>query len=161
MDYTSTIKAIKRLDILQKIYLRKHMKPIPLHRGQFPIMEYIVNNPGCTQVEIASHLHVSPASIAGSAKRLSNSKLIKRSCDKNDLRRNQLYATKMGEQLALETRAVLNELHHRMFDGFAEDEMQQLTAAVMRMCNNIAEEHESDSMAELIQKLSKLEGCSK
>ena len=79
--YREIISAMRRLDLLRRISIRDSVRGVELHRTQMPMLDYISKHAGCTQADVSSHLHVSPASIACSAKRMESAGLISRMPD--------------------------------------------------------------------------------
>ncbi len=157
MEHRQIVDAMHRLDLLRRIYIRGRIREQDVHRGQFPILDYIVSHPGCTQAEIAESLYVTPASIACSAKRMENSGLIGRSADEADLRRNMLHATPKGEHAAKSLGQLFQGLDKAMFRGFSEEELIVLYDMHRRMIANIAGQEEDRPVPLLIRQLSELE----
>ncbi len=138
MEYRQIVDAMHRLDLLRRIHIRGRIRELDVHRGQYPILDYIVRHPGCTQAEAAEGLYVTPASIACSAKRMENAGLIARSADEADLRRNKLFATQKGAEAAQSLGEQFAKLDEAMFEGFSPHELDQLYAMHRRMISNIA-----------------------
>ena len=108
-----------------------------LHPSQLPIVEALVHHPDCTQQELAEHLHVTPASVALSSKRLEKAGLIEKHADKTDKRRNRLRITEQGRQLSFEHRRSMDALDADMLKNFTEEEKQTLSALLERMIENL------------------------
>lgn len=128
-----------KLNLLRRIELSKAATDEGLYFGQLPIMEYIINNEGCTQKEIADKLGVTPASIAISTKRMQRAGLIEKRTDENNLRRNRLSATKNGIELAGICRERVDDLDKRMFGGFSDQELNIIRNSLDRMIENISD----------------------
>ena len=75
-QYRRIIGAMHRLELLRRISIRDSARGIELHRTQMPMLEYIAAHDGCAQADVSKHLHVSPASVACSAKRMESAGLI-------------------------------------------------------------------------------------
>ena len=80
-QYRRIIGAMHRLELLRRISIRDSARGIELHRTQMPMLEYIAAHDGCAQADVSKHLHVSPASVACSAKRMESAGLIARTAD--------------------------------------------------------------------------------
>ena len=96
------LELIKRLDILylkRRAMLQKSASDAGLYLGQLPIMEYIIENNDCSQVEIADALYLSPASVAISTKRLQKAGMLDKRVDKTSLRAKKLSITDKGRKL--------------------------------------------------------------
>lgn len=108
-----------------------------LHPSQLPILEALAHHPDCTQQALADFLHVTPASVALSTKRLEKAGLIEKHTDKTDKRRNRLCITEQGRQLSLEHRRSMDALDADMLKSFTEEEKQTLSALLERMIENL------------------------
>lgn len=108
-----------------------------LHPSQLPILEALVHNPDCTQQELADLLHVTPASVALSTKRLEKAGLIEKRADKTDKRRNRLCITEKGRQLSLDHRRRMDAVDTDMLQSFSEEEKQTLCALLDRLIENL------------------------
>lgn len=120
--------------------------------AQMRMIEFIENNRGCTQAEVAEAMGVTPASVAQSIKRMEASGFVKREVCKGNLRANSLCVTSEGSAAARNCRIVFNELEARMFQGFSEEEKQLTDDLITRLIANL-EPDEVGSMnnAELSQ----------
>lgn len=108
-----------------------------LHPSQLPIVEALAHHPDCTQQELAEHLHVTPASVALSTKRLEKAGLIEKRADKKDKRRNRLCITEKGRQLSLDHRRRMDAVDTDMLQSFSEEEKQTLCALLDRLIENL------------------------
>lgn len=136
-------ELVKRFDILfikRRILFHKLAADAGLYHGQLPILEYIVNNNGCSQVEIAETLHLSPASVAISTKRLQKAGLIEKAVDDTNLRSKKLTITKKGLEMSKKCRELFDSLDKRAFAGFDESELTQLKVYLDRVIANISDE---------------------
>lgn len=129
---------------IRKIYLLRHglfgklAADLDIDMQQSPIIEYVRENPTCTQVEIAKALAVSPASIALSTKRMQKAGLLKKEADENDLRLNRLSATQKGLETCERCKGVAHSLNYQMFQGFSEEELEQLEIYLDRIIHNLS-----------------------
>lgn len=137
-------RRFSMLNLLRRIELHKAAADAGLHLGQLPVMEYIIRNDGCTQIEIADTLKVTPASIAISTKRLQKAGLIQKKTDETNLRCNKLTATDKGIELSHNCRKRFNEFDKKLFAGFSDQELLLMKDHLDRLINNIADGHESD-----------------
>ena len=70
MELHELMRKLHKLELVQQLAHRRGAQEHGLYFGQMPVLDFIAANPGCTQVQVADHLRVSPASIALSTKRL-------------------------------------------------------------------------------------------
>lgn len=157
--YREIISAMRRLDLLRRISIRDSAHGVELHRTQMPMLDYISKHAGCTQADISNHLHVSPASIACSAKRMESAGLISRMPDETNLRRNKLTATEAGHACLTQMFAVFDALDARTFSGFSDAELISLSGMLNRMIENSAQgDTAHKTIHELIRQLNEMEG---
>ena len=105
------------------------------------ILDYIKEHNLCTQKELADSLHISPASVATSIKRLEKSGYVNRSPDKEDIRKNRLSLTDNGTNILKEFRNICDETDKEMFKGFSEEECKTLCDYLQRLYNNLDTEN--------------------
>ncbi len=137
-------RRFSMLNLLRRIELHRVAADVGLHLGQLPVMEYIIRNDGCTQVEIADTLKVTPASIAISTKRLQKAGLIQKKTDETNLRCNKLSATEKGIELSQNCRDRFNKFDNKLFAGFSDQELLVMKDHLDRLIKNIADGHDAD-----------------
>lgn len=137
-------RRFSMLNLLRRIELHRTTADVGLHLGQLPVMEYIIMNKDCTQIEIADALKVTPASIATSTKRLQKAGLIQKQTDETNLRCNKLSATDKGIELSQNCRDRFNEFDKKLFAGFSDQELLVMKDHLDRLINNIADGRDSE-----------------
>ena len=139
MQFFEAVDAMRRLELLRKIKVRKLMTDSGLHPGQPRLLQYIWDHPGCTQKEAADTLDVTPASAAASLKRLEKAGLVARTPDPGDARRNQLSITALGIAQMEENCRRFRQLDEEMFAGMTEEEITAFRIACEKMFDNLAD----------------------
>ena len=127
-----------QLHVLRRLYAQKTMPEHDLHMGQLPVLEYVSEHEGCTQVEIAQALSVSPASIATSTKRLQRGGLLEKRGDEGNLRIKRLFTTEEGRARCRRGRECFDEMDRRTYEGIGSEELEQLSALLSRINRNVA-----------------------
>ncbi len=138
-----TGKIFHELNILHALIrarLFHYTENLPLHPHQLPMLETILRFPGITQAEAAAKLHVSPASIALSTKRLAAAGMIEKQSDPDSRRKNRLIATPLGKKTAIQAREHAKEASLEMLQGFSEEDVRCLSQFLCRMLSNLAPE---------------------
>ncbi|MDV3426233.1 MAG: MarR family winged helix-turn-helix transcriptional regulator [Bacillota bacterium] len=125
------------LHLMRRISIQKETADIGLYFGQLPILEYIKRNENCTQRELADKLQVTAASIALSTKRLQKAGLIKKIADEDNLRCNKLSITGKGLETAENGRKIFDALDVKMYQGFSEEELEDLYNYLNRLIINL------------------------
>lgn len=134
------VGAMHRLELLRKIRMRTMMTKMGMHPGQPPLLEFILDHPGCTQKEAADELDVSPASAAASLKRLEKAGLVARQADQQDARRNQLELTEAGKEKIRAVREKMNALDKQTLAGISDQDAAQFLSICEKMFDNLADE---------------------
>lgn len=138
MDNRSLVHEIITLNVTHRYRVSKAASALGLYFGQPAIIEYITQNNGCTQKELAEHLHISPASVATTLKRMEKAGFIARIEDKVDTRKKRLTVTERGAYALRDFRNICDETDMQLFAGFNEDEKEQLMSYLKRLNTNIA-----------------------
>jgi len=137
--FTEVVSRLEMLSILRRIEAHKIFYRVGLYPGQLHLLEYIIQNDGCTQKEIADILRVSPASIATSTKRLQKSGLIKKKTDEDNLRKNMLSVTEKGAELAEKCRDGFDVFDKKLFGDFSDEELTSVKDHLDRLISNITD----------------------
>jgi len=130
---------IDKLALFRKVSLGRIFHSQGLHFGQLRILEFVIANDGCTQIEVADYMGVSPASIALSTKRMSKAGLIEKSVDKDNLRRNILKITPKGLAISQYCRHEFDLFDKKLFAGITDEEQVVLSDTLDRLLTNACE----------------------
>lgn len=103
------------------------------------ILEHIKKNPGCIQTDISTRLHITPAAVTQSTKKLEGVGLIEKRTEKDNLRIKRMFITDKGlESLKCGTR-IFDEIDNIMFRGVSDDEVKLLGSIVDKINANLKE----------------------
>lgn len=128
--------SLTKLFVTHRKCILQQSQAYGLYVGQPQVLDFIRSNPGCTQNDIANALGVSPASIAFSTKRLQSAGVLMKQLNTLDMRRNKLYVTPEGVEALDRFENSLSEINEKIFEGFSEEELQQLEQFTGRInCN--------------------------
>ena len=125
--------------VFRRLYLQKQLEGIDIHPRQIPMLEYVQENDGCTQVELARALHVSAASIAQSTKRLQKAGLLEKQVNEESLRQNKLSITQKGKEMLEETHQIFKSVGTKMFEGFSESDLMDFERLIQKMLDNLSD----------------------
>lgn len=134
-EFSCRLRRLVQLRRWHHITMLKDKESI--YYGQLPLLEYIRNNPGCNQSDVANHFALSRAAVTKQMKRLLKSQLVERMTNKEDERQMQLYITQKGNLLTKEARDCMNEIDHRTFQGFSDEELGLLEKMLDQMVENL------------------------
>ncbi len=131
------VGSLNKVFILHRKCFLKKSQTYGLYVGQPQLLRFVRNHPGCTQIEIAESLGVSSASIAFSTKRLQKAGYLMKQVNHLNMRCNKLYVTREGEEVLDQCSEVFYKMYLKMFDGFTEEELDQLASFAERVENNM------------------------
>lgn len=143
MEFYQITGRLHKLELVRMIAHRRNMGAHGLYFGQMPVLDYVFDHPGCTQIEVAAFMQVSPASIALSTKRLQKAGYLTKEVDQDNLRCKRLHLSKEGECVRLCCKKMMDELDAEMFKGFSEEELHTLAQLIDRVTVNLTGEEEN------------------
>lgn len=143
MIFRDLIGKLHKLELVRKVNHRKETEEFGLYFGQMPVLDFVFDHPGCTQVEIANFLRVSPASIALSTKRLQKAGYLLKEVDNDNLRCKRLFLSEAGDRVRRLSRERLDLMDERMFTGFSAEEIRLFESLVDRATMNLTGETEN------------------
>lgn len=141
MEYREMVYKLISTSLIHRYHITKAAQKAGLYYGQPMILEYIKENSLCTQKELATSLHISPASVATSIKRLEKSGFVNRVTDIEDVRKNRLSLTESGFKALKEFRNICDETDREMFKGFSQEECTLLCNYLERLYSNLDTEN--------------------
>ena len=125
------------ISVIHRCRITKAASSVGLYYGQPMILEYVKNNDMCSQKELATAVHISPASAAISLKRIEKVGFLTRTPDKKDPRKNLISITEKGEKALLEFYKICDTTDKEMFKDFSEDEKESLHKLLLRLHENL------------------------
>lgn len=102
------------------------------------VLEYIKRCPGCKQTDISKKLNVTAAAVTQSTQKLEAMGLMEKKIDSSNLRAKLMYITEKGEKTLQKGTQLFDKIDGVMFDGFSDDELNQLTVMFDRVSENMA-----------------------
>ncbi len=132
------IKRHRLVNVLRRTAMREIMGEI--HWGQEPILECLIKNGGSSQKQLAEFLHVTPASVALSTKRMEKSGLVTKTADETNLRRKIICVTQKGRELFENFRKGMDKLEDNMFKDFSDAELAEMERLYDKIIFNLTGE---------------------
>lgn len=137
MELRDLVHELVSISVIHRYYITKAALSVGLYFGQPNILEYIRNNDLCLQKDIACAMHITPASVAISLKRMEKAGLITRTPDDHDVRKNLISITEKGEKALSEFRKICDSTDNDMFRGFSNEEQNALHTLLLRLHENL------------------------
>ncbi|MDD2214455.1 MAG: MarR family transcriptional regulator [Oscillospiraceae bacterium] len=126
------------------IRLNTVLQQYNLFVGQPRTLDLIRRHPGITQRELAARMHISPAALSASLKRLVKNDWVSKTVTEQDLRSHRLYLTEAGEQVSLACLRDIEQMHDHMLSGLTEADRRQMKTYLNQICINLARENGTD-----------------
>lgn len=146
------VKKIGHVCALHRMHINKEATCKGFYPGQMHMLRFILKNSGCTQNELAKSMHVTPASIAVSVKRMEKSGLVERKEDEKDRRIMRLFVTEKGEESINSLSEAFSKVDEKMFSHFSCDEIKAFEDFLDRICENLTPENASqDEICEMVR----------
>lgn len=137
MELRELVHQFISISVIHRCQITKSASKVGLYFGQPSILRYVTEHDGCTQKELASALHISPASAATSLKRIEKAGLITRTADEADSRKNHLSVTEKGSEALRQFVEICKTTDKEMFKGFTQEEMDTLHSLLTRLHENL------------------------
>lgn len=160
--YREIMGDIEKAHLLHKLFVKRILEN-GLYFQQFLILNYIYENPDCTQADIAKHFHVSSATITVSTQKLQKSGFIEKNVSENNLRCKCISLTEKGKSEVEKTiNAFDNYDRNIVFSDIDSSELQIFRKCLKKINRNMelaegikTSESHDDVMSEIIGKLCK------
>lgn len=138
---------IEKIHLIKRILVQKKFNDLPVYHNQMPLLIYVKDHDGCSQVEIADYLLVTPASIALSTKRLEKAGFLTKRVDSDNLRCKKIYLTDKGREITDKCGEIFDSVDSQMLQGFSEEELSQLSIFLERMMKNLSDKNFNNDMS--------------
>ena len=127
------------IQVTRQHFTRLHtlMEEIGLYRGQPPMLHMLWKGEGCTQSDLAAHLHVQPATITKMLQRMEHAGFIERRPDPEDQRVSRVYLTAAGRNIEDAVRQRERQAGEELLMGFSPEEQQVLVQFLTRLRDNL------------------------
>lgn len=143
MELHQIMARLHKLELVRMLAHRKETHAYGLYFGQMPVLNYVFEHAGCTQIEVADFLQVSPASIALSTKRLQKAGYLLKEVDADNLRCKRLYLSEEGTRVRALCLEKMDKLCRQSFEGFSQEELSVFTSMIDRVTMNLTGETEN------------------
>ena len=114
-----------------------------LSKGQPKILEYLYENDGAVQKDIAKSCFIEQATVTSILARMEKNELIIRKVDPDNRRFQFVYLTEKGKETQRNCQDVICEIEKECFAGFSDEEKEQAKVLFERMYNNLNREDEN------------------
>lgn len=138
MDELPPIHFLHReMHAMQTTCMFRLMAEDELHPGQIQLLSVLHHLGDCQQNSLARAMHVSPASIGVSIRRLEQAGYITKTTTPSDLRSNTISLAEKGLNAAETGEKKMRRFFSQQMSGFSPDEINQYQDYLMRMIENL------------------------
>lgn len=138
MNLTGRLVTLARSHRMQ---LDRYAEVHRLQRGQQRLLVILAHmneeNGPVSQRDLAERLHVTPAAVAVTLKRLEAEGIVSRKVLQKDNRYNEIALTQKGQEIVIGCEKAFQKTDHQLFDGFTEEELDTLENFLERMEHNL------------------------
>uniref|UniRef100_A0A7C3RLE7 MarR family transcriptional regulator n=1 Tax=Dictyoglomus thermophilum TaxID=14 RepID=A0A7C3RLE7_DICTH len=115
----------------------KLLSDLKVYRGQAPVLLLLAEKNGLTQKEIAEELKIKPSTVTLILRRMKKRGLVSSKRDEKDKRYTKVYLTEDGKKFICRLREIYRQLEEECFNGFSDEEKDQLMNFLRRVIDNL------------------------
>ena len=130
--------SLMRLNKMHRKMAKTEFQKVNLTEGKPKILDFIINNPGCSQREIATCCKIEPATATSILSAMEKEELIYRERNPQDKRILNVFLTKKGIESQSKVEKVFLELDEICFDGFSDEERISAINILNKLYENLA-----------------------
>ncbi len=138
MNFTFHYILMANHIMLQK-QLFNNIKDLKLTLGQPKVLDYLRQNDGAMQKDIAQGCHIEAASLSTILNGMEKNGLITRNIDKYNRRNINIFMTEKGKEICKRIEQEFITIEKKAFYNFSEKEIQKLTEYMIKIYNNLEE----------------------
>lgn len=113
------------------------LTPYQLSIGQPKVLEYLSEEDGCVQKDIAKRCAIEPASVTSLLNKMEKDGLIIRKTLHNNRRNLYVYLTDLGKEKAEHVKEVFSQVECYALDGLSEEEKELLLELLHKVNTNL------------------------
>jgi transcriptional regulator len=122
--------------MLQK-RLFSNIKDLGLSIGQPKVLDYLKDNDGAVQKEIAKGCYIEPASLSTILAGMEKNGLITRQMSKNNRRNLNVYMTDKGKLICKQITENFDDLEKKALSGFSNEEIENIITYLTKIHKNL------------------------
>ena len=130
--------SLMRLNKMHRKMAKTEFQKVNLTEGKPKILDFIINNPGCSQREIATCCKIEPATATSILSAMEKEELIYRERNPKDKRILNVFLTKKGIESQSKVEKVFLELDEICFDGFSDEKKINAINILNKLYENLA-----------------------
>ena len=113
------------------------IKELNLSLGQPKVLDYLFDNDGAVQKEIACGCHIEPASLSSILVGMEKKGLVRRSVSESSRRSTRVYMTEYGKEIYKHIRQEFEKIEQLALSDFSDSETKALISALLKISKNL------------------------
>lgn len=130
--------SLIRLNKIHRKMAKREFQKVDLTEGKPRLLDFIINNPGCSQREIATCCKIEPATATSILSAMEKEELIYRERNPQDKRILNVFLTKKGIDAQSKVEKIFLELDEICFNGFSDEERINAINILNKLYENLA-----------------------
>lgn len=127
----------REVHFLELRVVEQALRTTDVFRAQHHILMYLSDHENSSQKDIAEVLHISPASVAASIKKLVQGGYVEKKINEADARYYEVTLTPKGQRVVAESRRIFREHIDTMYAGIPEDDLREATRTLAKIRDNL------------------------
>ena len=136
------VNQLGRVCRLYRGRMHARWEEIGLYRGQPFVLSALWEQEGITHSELAARMHVSPATVTNTLKRMEKAGFVERRHDLEDQRVSRVYLTDAGHAIREQVNQHWQEVETQVFGTLSEQERETLSRLLERVREELVRWHE-------------------
>lgn len=104
-----------------------------------PLLFHLSHRDGLTQLELSNLTRLKPPTVSITLRKMEHDGYVTRVTDRSDMRRTLIYLTKKGREHNIRMQAFISEMENDILSAFTGQEIDTLSALLVRLRDKIAE----------------------
>ena len=146
MNDGELIKVFMKLKRVHRKRCHDEFRKCDISKGQPKILNYLAENDGSIQKDIARNCNIEPATVTSILSTMEKAGFIERRLNTSDRRIINVYLTEKGKITQKNSQRAICEIEKECFRDFTQEEKEQAKSFFERMYNNLSkgEEEKND-----------------
>jgi len=130
-------RVIIRLFKTHRKTAHKEFIKVNLSEGQPKVLNFLVQNNGCIQKDIAEHCNIEAATVTSLLSNMEKNELVYRSQNSDNRRILNVFLTEKGIEAQKQVKKIFNNLDELCFKDFSEKDKIETIKLLTRIQNNL------------------------
>lgn len=127
----------REIHFLELRVVEQALRTTDVFRAQHHILMYLSDHENSSQKDIAETLHISPASVAASVKKLVQGGYVEKKINEADARYYEVALTAKGWDVVTESHRIFGEFIDSMYAGIPDAELEESSRMLTRIRSNL------------------------